>query len=100
MQFLFILILVQKKSLKMLQKLGMISDKCDEWSLPLVAMMYLRGENIKNPHDPEIVAQCYEGSEAGADIVKTVYTGDVNSFKRVVEEASRACGNCWRTQGQ
>ena len=40
----------------MLQKLGMISDKCDEWSLPLVAMMTPAGENIKNPHDPDIVA--------------------------------------------
>src|SRR5215211_4381900 len=70
---------------KMLIKLGMISDKCDEWSLPLVAMMYPRGENIKNPHDPEIVAHAARvGAEAGADIVKAVYTGDPDSFKRVV----------------
>jgi fructose-bisphosphate aldolase/2-amino-3,7-dideoxy-D-threo-hept-6-ulosonate synthase len=69
----------------MLQKLGMISDKCDEWSVPLVAMMYPRGENIKNPHDPEIVAHAARvGAEAGADVVKAVYTGDPDSFKGVV----------------
>jgi fructose-bisphosphate aldolase/2-amino-3,7-dideoxy-D-threo-hept-6-ulosonate synthase len=69
----------------MLQKLGMVSDKCDEWSVPLVAMMYPRGENIKNPHDPDIVAHAARvGAEAGADVVKAVYTGDADSFKRVV----------------
>jgi len=75
-----------KEEPEMLQKLGMVSDKCDEWSVPLVAMMYPRGENIKNPHDPEIVAHAARvGAEAGADIVKAVYTGDPNSFKRVVK---------------
>ena len=70
---------------EMLQKLGIISDKCDEWSVPLVAMMYPRGENVKNPYDPEIVAHVARiGAEAGADIVKTVYTGDVESFRRVI----------------
>ena len=54
-------------------------------SVPLVAMMYPRGENIKNPHDPEIVAHAARvGAEAGADIVKAVYTGDPDSFKHVV----------------
>jgi fructose-bisphosphate aldolase / 2-amino-3,7-dideoxy-D-threo-hept-6-ulosonate synthase len=74
-----------KEEPEMLQKLGMISDKCDEWSVPLVAMMYPRGENIKNPHDPEIVAHAARvGAEAGADVVKAVYTGDAASFRRVV----------------
>jgi fructose-bisphosphate aldolase/2-amino-3,7-dideoxy-D-threo-hept-6-ulosonate synthase len=74
-----------KEEPEMLQKLGMISDKCDEWSVPLVAMMYPRGENVKNPYDPEIVAHVARiGAEAGADIVKTVYTGDVESFRRVI----------------
>jgi len=74
-----------KEEPEMLQKLGMISDKCDEWSVPLVAMMYPRGENIKNPHDPDIVAHAARvGAEAGADVVKAVYTGDAESFKRVV----------------
>jgi fructose-bisphosphate aldolase/2-amino-3,7-dideoxy-D-threo-hept-6-ulosonate synthase len=75
-----------KEEPEMLQKLGMISDKCTEWSVPLVAMMYPRGENIKNPHDPEIVAHAARiGAEAGADIIKAVYTGDPESFRKVVK---------------
>ena len=75
-----------KEESEMLQNLGMISDKCVEWSVPLVAMMYPRGENIKDPHNPEIVAHVARiGAETGADIVKTVYTGDVTSFRKVIK---------------
>lgn len=74
-----------KEEPEMLVKLGAVSDQCDEWYMPFIAMMYPRGENIKNPHDPEIVAHTARvGAEAGADIVKTVYTGDPDSFKKVV----------------
>jgi fructose-bisphosphate aldolase/2-amino-3,7-dideoxy-D-threo-hept-6-ulosonate synthase len=74
-----------KEEPEMLQKLGIISDKCNEWNIPLIAMMYPRGENIKNPYDVEIVSHVARiGAEAGADIVKTVYTGDKDSFKKVV----------------
>ena len=74
-----------KEEPDMLQKLGMVSDKCNEWNVPLVAMMYPRGENIKNPYDVDIVSHVARiGAEAGADIVKTVYTGDIDSFKKVV----------------
>ena len=54
--------------------------------MPLLAMMYPRGEKIKDPHDPEIVAHVARiGADCGADIVKTVYTGDIDSFARVVK---------------
>ncbi len=75
-----------KEESEMLHDLGIISDKCDEWGMPLVAMMYPRGENIKHPHDPQIVAHAARiGAEAGADLVKTVYTGDVSSFRKVIK---------------
>lgn len=75
-----------KEEPKMLYKLGQVADECNEWNIPLIAMMYPRGENIKNPHDPTIVAHAARiGAEAGADIVKTVYTGDPNSFRDVVK---------------
>jgi fructose-bisphosphate aldolase/2-amino-3,7-dideoxy-D-threo-hept-6-ulosonate synthase len=49
-------------------------------------MMYPRGENIKNPFDPNIVAHVARiGAEAGADIIKTVYTGSPDTFKQVVK---------------
>jgi fructose-bisphosphate aldolase/2-amino-3,7-dideoxy-D-threo-hept-6-ulosonate synthase len=75
-----------KEEPEMLHKLGIISDKCDEWSIPLVAMMYPRGEKIKDQYDPEVVAHTARiGAEAGADIVKSVYTGDIDSFRKVTK---------------
>jgi predicted phospho-2-dehydro-3-deoxyheptonate aldolase len=70
---------------EMLQGLGMVADECDEWGMPLIAMMYPRGENVKNPYDPEVVAHAARiGAELGADIIKTVYTGSPETFRRVV----------------
>lgn len=69
----------------MLQSLGTLSRECDSFGLPLLAMMYPRGPNIKNDHELEIVSHAARiGAELGADVVKTVYTGDVDSFRRVV----------------
>jgi len=71
----------------MLKSAGAIGDACDEWGVPFITMMYPRGEQIKNPNDPEVVAHVARvGAELGADIVKTVYTGDVDSFKKVVSK--------------
>ena len=90
-----------KEEPEMLYNLGMISDKCDEWNIPLIAMMYPRGETIKNQYDPEIVAHTARiGAEAGADIVKSVYTGEVNSFRKVVKKLSCAYCNSRRTKGK
>ncbi len=70
---------------EMLQDLGLVADECDSWGMPLIAMMYPRGENIKNPYDPDVVAHVARvGAEAGADIVKTVYTGSPETFSKVV----------------
>jgi len=75
-----------KEEPMMLYSLGLAADECNEWSVPLIAMMYPRGENIKNPLDSSVVSHVARiGAEAGADIVKTVYTGDIDSFKDVVK---------------
>ena len=75
-----------KEEPEMLEQLGMTADQCHRWNMPLLAMMYPRGENIKDPHDPEVVAHVARiGAECGADIVKTVYTGDVDSFAKIVK---------------
>ncbi len=70
----------------MLQILGKISEECEKMQLPLLAMIYPRGKNIKEKLDPEAVALVARvGAELGADMVKTVYTGNVDTFKEVVE---------------
>lgn len=75
-----------KEEPEMLEQLGKIAEGCHQWNMPLLAMMYPRGENIKNPHDPEIVGHVARiGAELGADIVKTLYTGDIDSFAKIVK---------------
>lgn len=73
---------------EMLQELGEISETCSYWGIPLLAMMYPRGQKVENEHDVELVKHAARvGSELGVDIVKTNYTGDLDSFKEVVEGA-------------
>ncbi len=70
---------------KMLVKLGRVADDCDRYGMPLLAMMYPRGPNIKNEHAVDVVAHAARlGAELGVDIVKTNYTGSVETFKEVV----------------
>jgi class I fructose-bisphosphate aldolase len=69
----------------MLQQLGYISERCLEWQMPLVAMMYTRGQKIENEYDVKYVKHAARvGAELGADIVKVPYTGSVESFAEVV----------------
>ncbi len=70
----------------MLKKFGEIGNSCQEWGIPLIAMMYTRGPRIENEYAPEVVAHAARvGAELGADIVKCNYTGDPESFSRVIE---------------
>jgi len=71
---------------EMLGQLGFVSECCSEWQMPLVAMMYTRGAKIKNEYDVANVKHAARvGSELGADIVKVVYTGSIESFSQVVQ---------------
>ena len=69
----------------MLVELGETAMICEEWGIPFLAMMYPRGEKVKNEHDVEVVKHVARiGAELGADIIKTNYTGDPETFKEVV----------------
>ncbi len=71
---------------QMLQDLGKVAIECMEWGMPLLAMMYPRGKKIENEKDAQAVKIAVRvAAELGADIVKTVYTGDKESFKEVVD---------------
>jgi len=70
---------------EMLIELGDVADECHAYGLPLLAMMYPRGPSIQSEHEKTVVAHAARlGAELGADIVKTNYTGDPESFKEVV----------------
>jgi fructose-bisphosphate aldolase / 2-amino-3,7-dideoxy-D-threo-hept-6-ulosonate synthase len=71
---------------RMLTTLGKVAEECDLFGMPLLAMMYPRGPKISNEHGSDVVAHAARlGAELGADIIKTNYTGDIESFKHVVE---------------
>ena len=71
---------------EMLHQLGHVSKQCLLWQIPLVAMMYTRGPKIKDEYNVENVKLAARvGAELGADIVKVVFTGTVDSFKEVVQ---------------
>jgi predicted phospho-2-dehydro-3-deoxyheptonate aldolase len=71
---------------EMLRQLGHVSAKCDEWQIPLIAMMYTRGSKITDQYDVTYVKHAARaGAELGADIIKVVYTGTPESFAEVVQ---------------
>jgi fructose-bisphosphate aldolase/2-amino-3,7-dideoxy-D-threo-hept-6-ulosonate synthase len=47
---------------EMLMELGEISETCSYWGIPLLAMMYPRGQKVEDEHDVEMV------KHAGCDI--------------------------------
>lgn len=68
----------------MLADLGRVAASCDDWGVPLLAMMYARGPQVKDSYAKDMVAHCARvGVELGADIVKVSYTGDPESFNDV-----------------
>ncbi len=72
-----------KTEAEQLAKLGEVSKACKEWGMPLLAMMYPRGDGINQFDEKAVALAARAGAELGADIVKTNFTGSVESFKRV-----------------
>ncbi|MFX1569348.1 MAG: 2-amino-3,7-dideoxy-D-threo-hept-6-ulosonate synthase [Promethearchaeota archaeon] len=69
---------------EMLQDAHKIVEDTREWGVPLIAMMYPRGKKITDENEPSVVNIAVRaGAELGADIVKTNYTGDIDSFKKI-----------------
>jgi fructose-bisphosphate aldolase/2-amino-3,7-dideoxy-D-threo-hept-6-ulosonate synthase len=71
---------------EMLQDAHTVIEASREWGVPVLAMMYPRGEKITDGNAPDVVNIAVRvGAELGADIVKTNYTGDIDSFKYIVK---------------
>lgn len=70
---------------RMVEDMGRIATECDRLGMPLLAMMYPRGHEIRNPHDLALVKKVARlGYELGADVLKVPYTGTPESFREVV----------------
>ena len=73
----------------MLADLGNVAHTASKWGMPLLAMIYPRGEKIEDEYDPAAIRHAARlGAELGANVVKVSYTGDSESFKDVVDGCS------------
>ncbi len=61
----------------------------ENYGLPCLQLAYPRGPTIHNRFDVEIVRYgARAAAESGADLIKTYYTGDLETFREVVKAAS------------
>ena len=96
---------------ELLRKLGTTAEECERWGLPLIGEMIPIAALAKHYGSKEevdeatltdqIALAARVGAELGADIIKTNYTGSVESFRKVVSGASVpvivAGGPCGKT---
>lgn len=60
--------------------------ECDRVGMPILILSYPRGPTMGDWYNVETVRYaCRASAELGADLIKTYYTGSVESFRRVVE---------------
>jgi fructose-bisphosphate aldolase/2-amino-3,7-dideoxy-D-threo-hept-6-ulosonate synthase len=70
---------------KQLEDLARVTEEATRLGIPVLAMAYARGEGIDGT-DPESLGHAVRfAEELGADVVKTGYSGDADSFEHVVE---------------
>jgi fructose-bisphosphate aldolase/2-amino-3,7-dideoxy-D-threo-hept-6-ulosonate synthase len=68
-----------------IEDLADLTRDADRLGMPVLAMAYARGEGIDST-DPESLGHAVRlAEELGADVVKTGYSGDAESFEHVVE---------------
>ncbi len=64
---------------------SLAADACERWSLPLMIEAMAKGKDMKSADPDGIKLASRAAQEIGADIVKTYYTGNPDSFRQVVE---------------
>lgn len=74
---------------KMFEEFGRIVDEAHDSRLPVILWAYPRGKAVKKVTTELVGYAARVGLELGADFVKVKYTGSVNSFTKVVQDAGR-----------
>ncbi len=73
----------------MLERWFSIRNAAETYGLPCLQLAYPRGPAITNRYDVEIVRYgARAAAESGADLIKTYYTGSLETFREVVKAAS------------
>lgn len=67
-----------------LTDLGTVASACDQWGVPLLAMIYLRGPRVTHPNSPDQLAHMVSiAADLGADLVKTVLASPIARMTEV-----------------
>ncbi|EJN60687.1 fructose-bisphosphate aldolase / 2-amino-3,7-dideoxy-D-threo-hept-6-ulosonate synthase [Halogranum rubrum] len=66
-------------------QLGELTEKAHRYGIPVLAMAYARGPDVASDDSEALGHAVRLAEELGADIVKTGYSGDADSFRHVVE---------------
>jgi DhnA family fructose-bisphosphate aldolase class Ia len=61
-----------------------VADSCERLGLPLMVEAMAKGKDLKSTDPRGVVLAARAAQEIGADLVKTYYTGDPESFRTVV----------------
>jgi len=64
---------------------SLVADECARLGLPLMVEAMAKGKDLKSTDVRGVKLAARAAMEIGADIVKTYYTGDPDSFREVVE---------------
>ncbi|WP_439025520.1 2-amino-3,7-dideoxy-D-threo-hept-6-ulosonate synthase [Haloarchaeobius sp. DT45] len=68
-----------------IEELSKVTAEAADYGIPVLAMAYARGPDVESD-DPQALGHAVRlAEEVGADIVKTGYSGDGDSFKHVTE---------------
>lgn len=75
---------------RLLEWVGRVAEECSYWNLPLIIEPCLWGKRIPKhlQSDPKLIADiCRIAAEVGGDMLKVDYTGDKESFRKVVKSS-------------
>ncbi|MFZ4616052.1 MAG: class I fructose-bisphosphate aldolase [Rectinemataceae bacterium] len=64
---------------------SLVADTCERWGIPLMIEAMAKAKDMKSSDPKGVSLAARAAQEIGADIVKTYYTGDPESFHAVVE---------------
>ncbi|MFF7069322.1 2-amino-3,7-dideoxy-D-threo-hept-6-ulosonate synthase [Streptomyces pseudovenezuelae] len=69
-----------------LADLGTVARACQEWNIPLLAMVYPRGPRIADPHVPALLSHVVNiAADLGATLVKTTWAVPAEGMAEVTE---------------
>jgi DhnA family fructose-bisphosphate aldolase class Ia len=64
-----------------------IKQDANKYKMPIFGFAYPRAKKLKSKYDPDAIRYAARvGAEIGFDVVKTYYTGDKESFSKVVKD--------------